>query len=633
MEIKIKEDTDILKLQGGGLSPAMASYIEVPDPQPTAPYNAGAFSNQQEADSKKKQAGLLDDKQAALIRENGLPSDVEAFLSMVNSFSSNFLGSGFGNSGATNSEMMKINATLGKIKYNKERYDDAIKNLKSNGGMQEIAITTTGRMVVMDEEGKIKQLSPAEYAQDREKYSPLTNADVADLRANNPSLAFNTNIILSTLDNGLGMQEINKLVQDSVDKIGKTTVQSDRYASKVGNKLTQGLQELLSEDNADGVYKVTQKQTTQSDKAKYALNYLYTTLPESAKTLLRAKAAASGMNPNSGAYDLLTMIVQSRLTDEMTNSLDYDKAASNSASEGEGGKKTYELGSMTMYQTGKGGQKTMFALNPGQSYQIKTVGKMYNQPIGQDGKTIERGSLNSLLNKGIGSIIDSDSIYIGNQKLDNINTDKVFWDGGNLSRVELPYTTDKNGNVKPYFEILDKYSNAMKRIEELGNNVTAASIEDIFEGEELGDLLTTDNNGNLIFNPQYIRPFLATNVLASTKGDIITDDLDNLGDGWMTNISNMYKDPDSIVNTMNTSFTKEGNPYQASNRGIFSGDDVYSMVAYMPLTESTANAMIADKKGPTVPGNYSAIDYITGRYNQDLQNKTFQGASSSKIND
>lgn len=108
----------------------------------------------------------------------------------------------------------------------------------------------------------------------------VPNADVADLRANNSSLAFNTNIILSTLYNGMGMQEINKLVQDSIDKIGKTTVQRDGYVSKIGNKLTQGLQELLSENNADGVYKISQKQSGQSDKAKYTLNYLYTTLPE-----------------------------------------------------------------------------------------------------------------------------------------------------------------------------------------------------------------------------------------------------------------------------------------------------------------------------------------------------------------
>lgn len=585
MEIKIKEDENILKLQGGGLSPAMASYIQVPDPQPTAPYSTAGMSDQEATSNKKQQTGLLDEKQAALIRENGLPSDVEAFLSMVNSFSFNFMNSGFMGSGATNTEMMKINATLGKIKYNKDRYDDAIKNLKSNGGMQEIAVTTTGRMVVMDEEGKIKQITPTEYSKDREKYSPLTNADVADLRANNPALAFNTNIILSTLDNGLGMQEINKLVQDSVDKIGKTTVQSDKYTSKVGNKLSQGLQEILSEDNADGVYKVTQKQSGQSDKAKYALNYLYTTLPESARTLLRAKAAAAGMNPDSGAYDLLTMIVQSRLTDDISTEISYDKSASNSASGGsKSGDSLVQQGPLDMFINGKSTDTRTYHLNPGTSvsYFAKDA-RVFNGLPNNDNKTL--ASTFTTLGKALddtalGSMGKKDSVTFGDELVSDTALDRIVLDTRNVTQVFLPYKTNPEGKIVPDYDTLF----AIEELEKLINSsgvTTEQEKKQMYDEAGLGDYYNIENNPNQAFQKGLLRPFIAVSGLAADNEQFGISDENRA-------VEEVPKaDKKAYINQMYNVFKKE-NPkddFDEFTHWFTPNDDVYKGTVLIPVSD------------------------------------------------
>ena len=613
MEIRDK----IVKLAGGGASPAIASYIQVPEPNITAPYSMAGMEQGEEQ-------SLLDDKQRALLYEKGLPSDVEQFLTMINGLGNSVLG-GRVNPRQTSIQMSQINGTLNRIAFNKQEYDRVMKEVTSNGGLNEYAISSTGRLIVQDQEGQIKQLTPEEFKKDMDKYMPLTNSDLASLRSLNGSMAFN-NGVLNVISNGIGMGKINELLWNTISKIGKTSIQTDKFMSKAQGRVSEGLQELLSETSEDGVYKVGTKQVGQSDKARYALEYLYATSPENAKALLKTKAIAAGMDAKTGAYNLIATLVQSGLTDEISTTIDYDKTATNGANtDAQGNKKTYELGPLTMYQTGKGGQNSLFVLNPGSPYAIKSIGKVYFQPLGNDGNPIQAGTLENMLNKGIGSIGDTDSIYVGNQKIDRVNADKVYFDGSNFGRVELPYVYDANGNIKPNFDILDNYSRAMQAIHALGNNATASNVEEIFREFELDNYLTTDEYGNLVFNPQYIRPFYTTNVLVSNEDDIIDDSSDVLAQNWFTNIKNMYKNYDAVKDKMEQAFAKEGVSY--------SPDDVYAATAYIPVTESTAAAMIADKKGPTLPGAYTAIDYLTGRYNRDQQNKTFQGASASKIDD
>ena len=48
-----------------------------------------------------------------------------------------------------------------------------LETVKANGGLNEVAITTTGNVVVQDTEGDIKQVSTDEYLNNRDKYFAL----------------------------------------------------------------------------------------------------------------------------------------------------------------------------------------------------------------------------------------------------------------------------------------------------------------------------------------------------------------------------------------------------------------------------------------------------------------------------
>lgn len=71
------------KLQQGGGMPAFVSYTNVP--QVAAPYSP-ATTSKEESDGS---VGLLDKNMVKFLYENGIPSDVEAFIETSGIFSDN----------------------------------------------------------------------------------------------------------------------------------------------------------------------------------------------------------------------------------------------------------------------------------------------------------------------------------------------------------------------------------------------------------------------------------------------------------------------------------------------------------------------------------------------------------------
>ena len=120
----------------------------------------------------------------------------------------------------------------------------------------------------------------------------LTNADLADLRANKLPYANNISTVIA---NGVSMDSINKTVWDLIGKIGKDSTSKEFFKTKKGKDIKEGIDELLAAGQ-DGVYKITESNTDQSKKARVALTYLLSTMPNNAKALLRGKAALSGLD-------------------------------------------------------------------------------------------------------------------------------------------------------------------------------------------------------------------------------------------------------------------------------------------------------------------------------------------------
>lgn len=601
----------IQKLQGGGI-PAFVSYTNVPQPQPTAPYVEGAMSSNAEAD--KNTIGGIDKSLITALYKEGLISDTDAVAEEIgNLFSSQ--NNPF-NPNQTATAYRRTLQLMARLREGKTQLKDAIAESQKNGSFGEMAITTDGRYYVMGEDG-ITTKATLEQG-DR----VLTNADLADLRANKLPYANNISTVIA---NGVSMDSINKTVWDLIGKIGKDSTSKEFFKTKKGKDIKEGIDELLAAGQ-DGVYKITESNTDQSKKARVALTYLLSTMPNNAKALLRGKAALSGLDPTKGAYELLAGMISSGIDSDYSIKVDYDKNATEGASEsGSKSNKTMQIKPIMSYYMGENGVESTYIVNPGQGYQMHTDAVIYGMPLDQKGDVVPQGSLQSLLNSGIGGIVDTTSISLGNQRVDSSNLGQVLYDGTQLARAILPYTYDANGKIVPDFELMPEFIEAQKEIKERGNNITAVELSQILNTHNLGDYMYQNKDGELIWNPSKFRPFLMTNVIAGGSDSWIGGksgviDVDKAGEGYMTNIRSMPEvDPDNIKNLFK------------GKLGITPESELFRTVAYMPILESAGLALNVAGENPTVPADWGDMTILKGRAARAAKLDSFMTPSTSKI--
>lgn len=601
----------IQKLQGGGI-PAFVSYTNVPQPQPTAPYVEGAMSSNAEAD--KNTIGGIDKSLITALYKEGLISDTDAVAEEIgNLFSSQ--NNPF-NPNQTATAYRRTLQLMARLREGKTQLKDAIAESQKNGSFGEMAITTDGRYYVMGEDG-ITTKATLEQG-DR----VLTNADLADLRANKLPYANNISTVIA---NGVSMDSINKTVWDLIGKIGKDSTSKEFFKTKKGKDIKEGIDELLAAGQ-DGVYKITESNTDQSKKARVALTYLLSTMPNNAKALLRGKAALSGLDPTKGAYELLAGMISSGIDSDYSIKVDYDKNATEGASEsGSKSNKTMQIKPIMSYYMGENGVESTYIVNPGQRYQMHTDAVIYGMPLDQKGDVVPQGSLQSLLNSGIGGIVDTTSISLGNQRVDSSNLGQVLYDGTQLARAILPYTYDANGKIVPDFELMPEFIEAQKEIKERGNNITVVELSQILNTHNLGDYMYQNKDGELIWNPSKFRPFLMTNVIAGGSDSWIGGksgviDVDKAGEGYMTNIRSMPNvDPDNIKNLFK------------SKLGITPESELFRTVAYMPILESAGLALNVAGENPTVPADWGDMTILKGRAARAAKLDSFMTPSTSKI--
>ena len=602
----------VIKLQGGGM-PAFVSYTPVPQPQPTAPYMETSMGSGQEAD--KNTTGGIDKSLITALYKEGLISDTDAvageieslFASQNNPFEPSKVATAY----------RRTLQLMARLREGKDQLKNAITESQKNGSFGEMAITTDGRYYVIGEDGDITTRATLEQG-DR----VLTNADLADLRANKLPYANNISTVIA---NGVSMDSINKTVWDLIGKIGKDSQSKEFFKTKKGKDIKDGIDELMAAGE-DGVYKITESKSDQSKKAMVALSYLLSTMPNNAKALLRGKAALAGMEPTKGAYELLAGMISSGLDSTYDIKIDYDKQATEGATGTKGtSNKTMEVKPIVSYYMGENGDQGKYILNPGQGYQMEADATLWSTPMGQDGKLVSQGSLSTLLNSGIGGIVDNNSIHLGNQKVDSSKFGQVLYDGTQLARAILPYTYDQNGSITPDFELMPKFMEAQKQIEALGATASVADVRKILTANDLDDYITQDANGNLTWDKSKFRPFLMTNVYASgedpwfskKKGAI---DVDRAGEGYMTNIRSIPgTDPDDIENLFKGVLGMK--PY----------DNIYKTVAYMPLRENAGLALNVAGENPTLPADWGDMRILKGKAAKSAKEATFVTPSMSKV--
>ena len=362
---------------------------------------------------------------------------------------------------------------IGRADYNQKEYNEAKKEATANGGINEVAIDLRGHIFVQNQEtGEILTVTPQEYGDliQQGNYQALTNSNLLYLRGNDPNFAFK-NDILTTVQNGIGIDKVTQMIMNIKNKIGETTLQQEGYSKQTAQQIMSGVEQLKKAQETgmtvEGLYHQSLITESQLEEAQKALTYIWNTLPSNAKTRLMVASAEMGNeNVEAGAYNLIGTLIESGLKTSRTYSLDLVKDPNNSgsssgsvdgSSSGVGSDaKGKEMDPVTGFILGMGYSEEI-TLNPGTSYQYKVQGRF--APITDHAGNIlgQYSTLQDVTSSSFAGILDFNNATFGGARIESFN--RAFLENGDAISVDLPIDIsylNRTGIIRPDFTLLGK---------------------------------------------------------------------------------------------------------------------------------------------------------------------------------
>lgn len=528
---------------------------------------------------------------------DGLPNDMMQIAGSIKSLLSSSL--------TTTSESDISNAYFNNIyqlkiaQFNKKEYDNAFDAVSKTGGLNEIAITTSGGVIVKDKDGQVQEVLYTDYMKNRKKYHALTNSNLLNMRAYDPKYA-NQNSILSVVHNGVGMNEVNKQIKDRMYNMGTTSMNLEHYSLKRGKDIARGLN-VLSEIDAqkeaytngmtlDGLYKNGQISKEQKQQAEAALSYIYSSLPDNSKILLGIKSGDTA-NPSRGAMKMIYSMIMSRTSSTFENSVTFEGneeqvltkglnskgASTQSGNSGESGAKSgpyYNMSRMI------GATDSEVVLNKGTNYEMSTAGKVYGSIPDSQGNPVASTSLRTLLSSGFAGIVtDPNAITFGNVNITPDKFDDIMYNGAGGTMAVLPCKTVMGRKVVD-LDVLDRWKLVNEQLRSMG----IRSVLDPDKQKEITQVLMDNNLYDYVnmskgqINLNKVSQFMVIDGYVVDKDDtfensdwVISADEDDVGD--------------AIKRALSTNSDK--NNYKIDG-------DIYQGSIYIPITNNQLQAMTAD---------------------------------------
>lgn len=468
------------KFQVGGVVYTPFLPAQAGSPQQTTSTGSSTSS------SSEKISGTMKKEVIDMLKENGIPSDVDSFLTQAQSFlnkSTHLSSSLFGDSDDYDlSDLIQLQSLANRVKFNKALYDNATKQLTEQFAWSEVAIDNRGLMYAYGEDGMTK-INPSEYYKNPEKYQLLTNSDILTYRENYKPF---DNTTLNELQDAVGMKTITKYLQDTIKSFGKTSVEG--YATKDRDSILNGFHYLLM-DGPDGYYKV--KSEDQLRDVNRALSYLYNSLPQNMRQFLRAKTAAEGGNPDGkDRYKLIGQALSEHTSSTYT--ANFDKSASDYEDEKLSGKGKGSGSSEQLTQDNylqqigtKRLYRTQAAIAPAAS-QVYETGMMIvpaysaGAPVDRQRDVLGKMSLSQFRQRAEATQAGNfNEVTFGNKVIGENEYDKLMYDGSSeINIVALPYTRDPaTGKMTPDFSYLAKFNRVQKYINEHRNTTETERMQ------------------------------------------------------------------------------------------------------------------------------------------------------------
>ena len=491
--------------QGGSAIPPYAVYQPVVTPESTRTSSAAASKQA----SAKKGNDLTDkDLLELLTKLDGLPSDMAVLTNTLQNF---YIDQQNGVIDSTNiaSRYIKTIQQLKVANFNKKEYEAAYDKVSSNGGINEVAINERGYLYCTN--GKDFKLLTVDQLKDSEgEYKALTNSELLQYRAHYPEFA-NKNQMLAIVKNGIGIESINKLINDSINNLGSASDSQEGYGMTKSGDLIKGLQDFQQAVQRSGgkfdgtindLYKYKYLTKTQAEQAKKAIQYIYQTMPVNAKTLLKVKSDGS----DNGALKLIETLVSSKIDTQSQFDVDLeggptaDKAGKNKTGKDDTDLKT----SLPLnVQKGIGGVDSFVDVDRGDGIHMSVRGIQYNLINTPSGESIMDTSLATMLNEsGLQGIVkDLRNIQFGDQKLSPEALSQITYNNTGVTRANLPIKSDGSVNL----ELLEAYEQAEKELDVLRDK-SPDKVKEVYDKYGISELLNSDGS----YNQRKFAPFMVT---------------------------------------------------------------------------------------------------------------------------
>lgn len=603
----------IPSFQDGGLASLFTTYI--PAQIQGAPSGGFSPSSKRLRDDEADEKGRLTEKDfyQMLSKIDGLPNDTAA---IVRSLRTTFDTTGLSNSLARSNmaaEYRNALVQISRAKFQKEEFDKVRNLVTKNEGLNEIAITTSGQVVVSDEEGNIHQISAQEFLKNQDKYQKVTNDNLLWIRANDPKYA-NNNQILQIVSNGIGLEQVDKMIREKISSLGTSETVRSGYSIKADSHIVQGLNVLSELESAqvagqagmtlDGMYKNKIITKEQKSQAEAALKYIYNTLPDNAKVLLAVKSG-NMIDAKNGALD----VIQQRITAGMssTNSSDshwegtLDQVVNGKGKKGDGSSSGDEA-KVTPYWNminQMAGTDAKIILNKGSNGQLEANGTVYGYVTDSKGDSLGTISLRDAIDKGLGGITtDQKSITFGDIPISREMQSNIMYDGSGGAVAILPTTLGPGGVKMVDLDSLDRWQSFTNALNQRG--ISLNNEQDVANHkQEIMQLLYEHSLEGLV-------DVYEGGLDYSQLGQFLMLD----GQAVARSGNNPFKDStfvqkfdpsDSELDTLKTTLStndKKNNFDIDRNLAWWNNDTIYKGTIYIPITNNQLTALTASGQNP-----------------------------------
>ena len=399
--------------------------------------------------------GLLSESLLKDLRGHGIPVDYDAFMDQVSKLDQRMAAGLPVSSKAIRDLEAQANRVIQQNDYLKE----AEKLADKNDARGEIAVGGRGQLYTLQENGKIKTVSMADY--DAEKDGPaMTVNELIEHRKFNPTQQFDTTLT-QVIGNSIGMQKINDYIMNIIQKVGSAETTEEAYidlASYIGREAAkkpsqqelQNLQNLytaMSELGPDALFK--SKEVRESKNLREAFDYIQSILPRDMQTQLRGRYVASGGNLNdSGAY-IQSIIASSLGAANKTRNesyIDYEASLNKAAGKGNDMDQKRNLKSIETLIQGSL-NKIDYHLTSSKNPSLGMVlhGNIIGALTNFDNNIVPKAPMSTAIQSSIGPLIDKNHMTMGSQKINESMLDTIVYDGNDVINVWAP--VDSNGDI------------------------------------------------------------------------------------------------------------------------------------------------------------------------------------------